>query len=65
MNYFLVRDLEAHPYQGYGRMQTVEQASELDTTIKAALDAADIEYQMTPIATAVDDIVLDIQNSIL
>jgi hypothetical protein len=45
LNIFLERDLKIHPYQQYGRNQTLDEAVELDEKIKQILIDNDIPFK--------------------
>lgn len=57
INFVMNRDTETHPYQKYGRTQTLEEAKELDDKIMEYLTTQDIMWHDITVATAVDEIV--------
>lgn len=54
INIFLKRNVEEHPYQEYGRSQSLEQAEEKDREIKALLDDNDIPYYEIEVSKKTD-----------
>lgn len=44
VNIFLKRNIEEHPYQEYGRSQTLDEAIEIDNSIKSILDSVNANY---------------------
>lgn len=60
VNIFLVRDVIAHPYQGYGRNQDLDEAIILDEAIKSLLKKHSIPFIEVPIASATATIYKDI-----
>ena len=44
-NIFLQRNIEEHPYQEYGRSQTLDEAIEIDESIKDILESVKAEYK--------------------
>lgn len=44
VNIFLKRNIEEHPYQEYGRSQTLDEAIEIDVSIKNILDSVNANY---------------------
>ena len=61
INFFMTRDTETHPYQKYGRTQTLEEAKEIDDKIMEYLTTKDIMWYNTTVATAVDDVIEMVQ----
>jgi hypothetical protein len=45
LNIFLQRNIEEHPYQEYGRLQTLDEAIEIDKSIKDILDTVNAKYK--------------------
>ena len=45
LNIFLQRNIEEHPYQEYGRSQTLDEAIEIDKSIKDILESVKAEYK--------------------
>ena len=45
LNVFLKRNIEEHPYQQYGRSQTLEEAIEIDNSIKNILEEVKADYK--------------------
>ena len=45
LNIFLQRNIEEHPYQEYGRSQTLDEAIEIDKSIKDILDSVNADYK--------------------
>ncbi len=45
LNIFLQRNVEEHPYQEYGRSQTLDEAIEIDKSIKDILDSVNTYYK--------------------
>ena len=45
LNIFLQRNIEEHPYQEYGRSQTLDEAIEIDKSIKDILKSVKAEYK--------------------
>ena len=62
INFFMTRDTETHPYQKYGRTQTLEEAIEIDGRIMEYLTTEDIMWYDTTVVTAVDTIVETVSN---
>lgn len=54
INIFLRRNIEAHPYQGYGRTQSLEQAQNKDLEIRALLDDNQIPYYEIEVGNKTD-----------
>lgn len=54
VNIFLKRNIEEHPYQEYGRTQSLEQAQNKDREIKALLDDNNIPYYEVEVSTKTD-----------
>lgn len=57
INFFMTRDTETHPYQKYGRTQTLEEAKEIDNKIMEYLTSRKYMWHDIIVATAVDKIV--------
>ena len=45
LNIFLQRNIEEHPHQEYGRLQTLDEAIEIDKSIKDILDSVNAHYK--------------------
>lgn len=45
LNIFLQRNIEEHPYQQYGRSQTLDEAIEIDESIKNILESSKVQYE--------------------
>ena len=45
LNIFLQRNIEEHPYQEYGRSQTLDEAIEIDKSIKDILESVNADYK--------------------
>lgn len=54
INIFLRRNVDEHPYQEYGRSQSLAEAMEKDRQIKALLDDNDIPYYEITISNKTD-----------
>lgn len=54
INIFLKRNVAEHPYQEYGRSQTLEQAEEKDREIRALLDDNNIPYYEITVSAKTD-----------
>ena len=54
INIFLKRNVEEHPYQEYGRNQSLEQAQNKDAEIKALLDDNNIPYYEIEVSKKTD-----------
>jgi len=62
INIFLERDNDAHPYQEYGRYQTLSEAEELDRRIKSMLDDHIPEYYTVKVSHRTHLDIIDIIN---
>lgn len=62
INFVMKRDTETHPYQKYGRTQTLEEAKNLDDKIMEYLMTEDIMWHDITVATAVDTIVETVRS---
>ncbi len=56
INIFLERDLVAHPYQTYGRSQSVDKAIEKDREILALLEKHSIDFIKVPMVDAISTV---------
>ena len=63
LNVFLKRNIEEHPYQQYGRSQTLEEAIEIDNSIKNILEEVKADYKSILVSkSTVKDIFKIIKN---
>ena len=63
LNIFLQRNIEEHPYQQYGRSQTLEEAIEIDNSIKNILEEVKADYKSILVSkSTVKDIFKLIKN---
>ena len=63
LNVFLKRNIKEHPYQQYGRSQTLEEAIEIDNSIKNILEEVKADYKSILVSkSTVKDIFKIIKN---
>jgi hypothetical protein len=55
LNIFLKRNVDCHPYQRYGRKETLEEAEEVDRKILHYLDKANLPYSVVEVAECTVD----------
>ncbi len=64
LNVFLQRNIEEHPYQQYGRSQTLEESIEIDSSIKNILEEVKADYKSILVSkSTVKDIFKLIKNN--
>lgn len=57
-NIFLQRNIDEHPYQQYGRSQTLDEAIEIDNSIKKILQDTNSEYKTIDVSKYAVELIL-------